>query len=113
MSHPPRRRQYWANSGPAARWIAPSTPPPPSSDELAALTIASTSCCVMSPATSCSTTPFTNDERTCERGARPQLGDVPWSSRASSGGHLVRMGELGAAQRRVQTVDGDQLVVSA
>src|SRR6059058_4147996 len=31
--------------------MAPSTPPPPSSDELAALTMASTSCVVMSPAT--------------------------------------------------------------
>ena len=37
-----------SSSGPAARWIAPSTPPPPSSDELAALTIASTARVVMS-----------------------------------------------------------------
>ena len=35
--------------GPPARWMAPSTPPPPSSDSLAALTIASTTCSVMSP----------------------------------------------------------------
>src|SRR5687768_18232252 len=34
--------------GPPIRWIAPSTPPPPSSVELAALTIAITSCAVMS-----------------------------------------------------------------
>jgi hypothetical protein len=34
--------------GPAARWIAPSTPPPPSNDEFAALTIASTASVVMS-----------------------------------------------------------------
>jgi hypothetical protein len=38
-------------SGPAARWIAPSTPPPPSRLEFAALTIASTSSFVMSPRT--------------------------------------------------------------
>src|SRR5262249_38050085 len=35
-------------SGPAARWIAPSTPPPPSSDSFAALTMASTPSVVMS-----------------------------------------------------------------
>src|SRR5262249_6821555 len=34
--------------GPAARWMAPSTPPPPSSVGLAALTMASTSSVVMS-----------------------------------------------------------------
>lgn len=34
--------------GPAARWIAPSTPPPPSSEVLAALTMASTASVVMS-----------------------------------------------------------------
>src|SRR5205823_7099047 len=39
------------NCGPAARWIAPSTPPPPSSVVLAAFTIASTSSLVMSPRT--------------------------------------------------------------
>ncbi len=36
------------NSGPAARWIAPSTPPPPSREVLAAFTIASTASVVMS-----------------------------------------------------------------
>src|SRR5690625_1598747 len=40
-----------ASSGPAARWIAPSTPPPPARVALAALTIASTSSVVMSPVT--------------------------------------------------------------
>src|SRR5262245_10117957 len=39
---PPSVRHSRRRSGPAARWIAPSTPPPPSSVELAALTIAST-----------------------------------------------------------------------
>ena len=38
-----------AARGPAARWIAPSTPPPPRRRSLAALTIASTFCPVMSP----------------------------------------------------------------
>src|SRR5215470_16647683 len=47
----PRSRRHSSSScGPAARWIAPSTPPPPSSDEFAALTIASASASlVMSP----------------------------------------------------------------
>src|SRR6266542_7004194 len=39
-------------SGPPLRWMAPSTPPPPISEEFAAFTMASTSCCVMSPFTS-------------------------------------------------------------
>ncbi len=42
VGQPPSARHSSSNSGPAARWIAPSTPPPPSSDVLAALTIAST-----------------------------------------------------------------------
>ena len=42
-------RQAASSSGPAARWIAPSTPPPPSSDSFAALTIASVVSAVMSP----------------------------------------------------------------
>src|SRR5712672_771849 len=46
---PPSVRQLASSSGPAARWIAPSTPPPPSSEVLAALTIASTVSRVMSP----------------------------------------------------------------
>ena len=45
-----RRGTPRAAPGPAARWIAPSTPPPPSRLELAALTIASASASVvMSP----------------------------------------------------------------
>ena len=35
-------RQAARSSGPAARWMAPSTPPPPSKEWLAALTMAST-----------------------------------------------------------------------
>ena len=46
---PPSGAQAARSSGPAARWIAPSTPPPPSSDELAAFTTASTRSLVMSP----------------------------------------------------------------
>src|SRR5436305_4455508 len=49
VSHPPSVRHSSRSRGPAARWMAPSTPPPPSSDELAALTMASTSSFVMSP----------------------------------------------------------------
>jgi hypothetical protein len=40
--------QSYTSSGPAARWIAPSTPPAPSSEELAALTMASVASRVMS-----------------------------------------------------------------
>src|SRR5262249_38909577 len=41
-------RHSASKSGPAARWIAPSTPPPPSSVRFAALTMASTPSVVMS-----------------------------------------------------------------
>lgn len=45
---PPSRRHSASSSGPAARWMHPSTPPPPSRDSLAALTMASTGIFVMS-----------------------------------------------------------------
>src|SRR6266568_8763660 len=48
---PPMVRHSTTSSGPAARWIAPSTPPPPSSVVFAAFTIASTSSVVISPRT--------------------------------------------------------------
>src|SRR3954470_3637469 len=48
-SQPPSDRHSATSSGPAARWIAPSTPPPPRRLEFAALTIASTARVVMSP----------------------------------------------------------------
>src|SRR5579871_586156 len=57
VSQPPRVRHSASNSGPAARWIAPSTPPPPSSERLAALTMASTSSVVMSPTATSSCAP--------------------------------------------------------
>src|SRR5215469_770154 len=44
----PSVRHSAKSSGPAARWIAPSTPPPPSSEEFAALTMASSASVVMS-----------------------------------------------------------------
>src|SRR5665647_783365 len=44
-------RHSASSRGPAARWMAPSTPPPPSRELLAALTIASTRSVVMSPST--------------------------------------------------------------
>ena len=50
-SHGASRAPASASRGPAARWIAPSTPPPPSSDSFAAVTMMSTSCRVMSPRT--------------------------------------------------------------
>src|SRR5262245_61360711 len=52
VGQPPSARHAAKSSGPAARWIAPSTPPPPRRVVFAALTIASTSCLVMSPSTS-------------------------------------------------------------
>src|SRR5882757_7916124 len=48
VSQPSSVRHSATSSGPAARWIAPSTPPPPRSDVLAALTMASTPSVVMS-----------------------------------------------------------------
>src|SRR6266853_601168 len=45
---PPSVRHSASSSGPAARWIAPSTPPPPSSERFAAFTMASTCKVVMS-----------------------------------------------------------------
>src|SRR3954462_790493 len=42
VAQPLSVRHSASNPGPAARWIAPSTPPPPRSDVLAALTMAST-----------------------------------------------------------------------
>src|SRR5437870_3560242 len=49
VGQPPSPRHSARRPGPAARWMAPSTPPPPSSELLAALTMASTSWTVMSP----------------------------------------------------------------
>ena len=48
VAQPPSVRHSARSFGPAARWIAPSTPPPPRSDVFAALTIASTASVVMS-----------------------------------------------------------------
>src|SRR5882672_1377801 len=51
VGQPPSVRHSARSSGPAARWMAPSTPPPPNRLSLAALTMASTSRRVMSPST--------------------------------------------------------------
>src|SRR5579862_2512788 len=48
VTQPPSVRHSASRSGPAARWIAPSTPPPPRRLRLAALTMASTASVVMS-----------------------------------------------------------------
>jgi hypothetical protein len=48
VAQPPSVRHSATSFGPAARWIAPSTPPPPNNDVLAALTMASTASVVMS-----------------------------------------------------------------
>ncbi len=51
VGHPPISRHSRMTEGPAARWMAPSTPPPPRRPLLAAFTTASVSCRVMSPTT--------------------------------------------------------------
>src|SRR5580693_1515517 len=48
VAQPPSALHSSYSSGPAARWIAPSTPPPPSKLRLAALTMASTASVVIS-----------------------------------------------------------------
>src|SRR5579864_4473108 len=48
VAQPPSVSHSASSSGPAARWIAPSTPPPPSKLRLAALTMASTASVGMS-----------------------------------------------------------------
>jgi len=48
VRQPPSVRHSASSSGPAARWMQPSTPPPPSRDSFAALTMASTLIFVMS-----------------------------------------------------------------
>jgi hypothetical protein len=54
VGQPPNWRHWAMISGPPAAWMAPSTPPPPARRLLAALTMASTSCRVMSPCSSTS-----------------------------------------------------------
>lgn len=49
VGQPPSLRHSAMISGPPAAWMAPSTPPPPARRLLAALTMASTSCLVISP----------------------------------------------------------------
>src|SRR4249919_3881837 len=49
--HGPAARAAGASCGPAARWIAPSTPPPPDRPPFAALAMASRSSVVMSATT--------------------------------------------------------------
>src|SRR3546814_18773408 len=48
VGQPPRALHSARRPGPAALWMAPSTPPPPSRDRLAAFTMASTASVVMS-----------------------------------------------------------------
>src|SRR5207249_10996561 len=54
VGQPPIVRHSSKSSGPAPRWMAPSTPPPPKSVVFAAWTTASTACVVMSPWTASS-----------------------------------------------------------
>lgn len=50
---PIRRLHSMSKRGPAALWIAPSTPPPPKRDLFAALTMTSIDNCVISPLLTC------------------------------------------------------------
>src|SRR5262245_8507459 len=98
-------RHSATSSGPAARWIAPSTPPPPSSEVFAALTIASQSSVVMSATTMSSTVAPTSAERS---------GGLPWtdfiSCRALSplggrlGNHVDRAALADVVEMRVEEV---------
>src|SRR5258708_2905585 len=58
VGHPWNLESSFIIEGPAARWMAPSTPPPPDNAEFAALTIASTGILVISPVTILSFRPF-------------------------------------------------------
>src|SRR5579862_2450615 len=60
VAQPPSVLHSSYKSGPAARWIAPSTPPPPSKLRFAALTMASTSNVVMSATQTSSRAPPTS-----------------------------------------------------
>ena len=72
------RRHASSSRGPAAAWIAPSTPPPPSSAEFAALTMASTRSVVMSPRTA---SRVTTHPRYAARSTRcaPAYGEAAWA----------------------------------
>src|SRR5690606_38446953 len=97
------------SAGPAAAWIAPSTPPPPRSDPFAALTIASTRSRVMSPSTaSTSTDPVRIDIRPACR-ARSASATPGAASGADPGERLGREHDLdrhlevrGDAKREVE-----------
>src|SRR5436190_9407994 len=140
VGHPPRRRHSSSRPGPAARWMAPSTPPPPSSEALAALTMASTRSDVMSPrvSSSRSPTPPSSQARGREgsapaelppdRAERPPLGvdvDVealrghrdgpgraPWRGRAAARPRRAEDDDDWAerARDRLVDVDGERLL---
>src|SRR5215208_3478346 len=88
-SQPPSGRHSASSSGPAARWIAPSTPPPPSRLSFAALTIASASeSVVMSPwwrviVMTTNVTPCAYAGLGCAHGRRSAASSRPLAARAA------------------------------
>src|SRR5699024_3833795 len=72
-------RQASSSAGPAARWMAPSTPPPPSRDEFAGVAMASTESAVAA-----SVAPAASEEvriRGIDAGVDGNLGDIAFENR--------------------------------
>src|SRR6516164_850862 len=96
-----------SSRGPAARWIAPSTPPPPSRDSLAAVTIASASCAVMSP----STTSIAAMARACHPPPGSRKRDMPVADMSVPGlSQPATITETGpvTGRLRVREIDDDE-----
>src|SRR5690606_31561308 len=115
VGQPPSVRHSARRPGPAARWMAPSTPPPPSRDELAALTMASTFARVMSP---CSarmrgTRPPSGEDKPAhsqhDDGDESKANDVGRGEPRFGGNHLqLRKASLARDQeKREGDADGD------
>ena len=108
-SHGPNLEPGSASSGPAAAWIAPSTPPPPRSDSFAAVTTASATSSVMSPCT--------NSIRTCQAShvlyRRVQISSASRYARSavprseSAMGGLQRLPCCSTAQARISCLPED------
>src|SRR5437870_2690443 len=95
VSHHLRVRHSSTSAGPAARWMAPSTPPPPARLLLAAVTMASTVWRVMSPSTTSIRSRMSFDAPAVGLAGDPELG-----ARALFGLLPVRLG-LRSGGRRV------------
>ena len=88
-----RRRSSSRRPGPAARWMAPSTPPPPRSRSFAAFAMASTRSAVMSPRDSSRRRPPTMMKSVADAMVNAKRG---WRARRFEG---PRAGRRGARPR--------------